>query len=189
MRGRYVSNCDGEDRAMTLSPAMSAWNELHPLVVHFPIALLLVAPLFVLMGALWPRRTGLYFLGCALILISVGTLAIFVSLSTGEASSKAIVQTPALASRIGQHEDLAETTAWVFLSLTAIFSAMFYGLVLVQKKGESPLARSLPLIYLVLYVAGAVLLVQTAHRGGQLVHEFGVHAKVSGQPSSAASLH
>jgi hypothetical protein len=33
------------------------------------------------------------------------------------------------------------------------------------------------------------LLVQTAHRGGQLVHEFGVHAEVSGQPSSAASLH
>jgi uncharacterized membrane protein len=63
---------------MTL--AMSAWNELHPLVVHFPIALLLVAPLFVLMGALWPRRTGVYFLGSALILISVGTLAIFVSL-------------------------------------------------------------------------------------------------------------
>ena len=187
MRGRHVWNCDGKGRAMTL--AMSAWNELHPLVVHFPIALLLVAPLFVLLGALWPRRTGLYFLGCALILISVGTLAIFVSLSTGEASSKAIVQTPALASLIGQHEDLAETTAWVFLSLTAIFSAIFYGLVLVEKRGESPLARSLPLIYLVLYVAGAVLLVQTAHRGGQLVHKFGVHAEVSGQAASAASLH
>ena len=77
----------------------------------------------------------------------------------------------------------------MFLSLTAIFSAIFYGLVLVQKKGESPLARPLPLIYLVLYVAGAVLLVQTAHRGGQLVHEFGVHADVNGQASSAASLH
>lgn len=92
---------------MTL--AMSAWNELHR-SWSIPIALLLVAPLFVLMGALWPRRTGLYFLGCALILMSVGTLAIFVSLSTGEASSRAIVETPALASRIGQHEDLAETT-------------------------------------------------------------------------------
>jgi uncharacterized membrane protein len=174
---------------MTLSLAMPAWNELHPLVVHFPIALLLVAPLFVLMGALWPRRTGLYFLGCALILMSVGTLAMFVSLSTGEASSKTIVQTPALVLLIGQHEDLAETTSWVFLSLTAIFSAMFYGLLLVQKRGESPLARSLHLIYLVLYLAGAVLLVQTAHRGGQLVHEFGVHANMRSQASSAASLH
>jgi uncharacterized membrane protein len=174
---------------MSLSLAMPAWSELHPLVVHFPIALLLIAPLFVLIGTLWPRRTGLYFLGCALILMSVGTLAIFVSLSTGEASSKAVVQTPALASLIGQHEDLAEATAWVFLSLTAIFSAMLYGLALVQRKQESPLARSLPLIYLVLYVSGAVLLVQTAHRGGQLVHEFGVHANASGQASSAASLH
>lgn len=93
---------------MTL--AMPALNELDPLVVHFPIALLLVAPLFVMMGAVWPRRTGLYFLDCALILISIGTLAIFVSPSTGEASSRAIVQTPALASLIGQHKDLAETT-------------------------------------------------------------------------------
>jgi uncharacterized membrane protein len=127
-------------------------------VVHFPIALLLVAPLFILMGSLWPRRTGLYFADCALILISVGTLAIFVSLSTGEASSKAIVQTPALTSLIGQHEDQAERTAWVFLSLTAVFSAIFYGLVQVEKSV-------------------------------QLVHEFAVPAKVSGQASSAASLH
>lgn len=174
---------------MTLSLVLPAWNELHPLAVHFPIALLLVAPLFVLMGAVYHRRTtGLPFLVCALILMSVGTLGIFVSMSTGDASS-AIVQTPALKPLIGQHEDMAETTAWVFSSLTGIFAAMFYGLVLVQRRGKSPLARSLPLIYLVLYIAGAVLLVQTAHRGGQLVHEFGVHATMSGQTSSAASLH
>ena len=172
---------------MTL--AMSALNELHPLVVHFPIALLLVVTLFVLMGALWHRRTGRYFLGCAVIPNKPRSTGDLYLSTTGEASSRAIVQTPALASLIGQHEDQAETTAWVFLSLTAIFSAIFYGLVLVHKKGESPLARSLPLIYLVLYLAGAVLLVQTAHRGGQPVHEFGVHAKVSGRASSAASLH
>ena len=174
---------------MTVALAMPAWNELHPLVVHFPIALLLIAPLFILMGIFWPRRSGLYFLGCALILMLVGTLAMFVSLSTGEASSKAIAPTPALASIIGQHEELAETTAWVFSALTAIFAAMFYGLMLVQRKQESPLARCLPVIYLVLYLAGGVLLFQTAHRGGQLVHEFGVHAHMSRQASSSASLH
>ena len=31
-------------------PPIPGWYELHPLVVHFPIALLLIAPLFVLLG-------------------------------------------------------------------------------------------------------------------------------------------
>jgi apolipoprotein N-acyltransferase len=88
---------------------------------------------------------------------------------------------------IDQHEDLAEATGWVFLSLTAIFAAMCYGLVLLQKRGQFTIARYLPIIYVVLYTAGAVLLIQTAHRGG-LVHQFGVHATMPGGISSTASL-
>ena len=174
---------------MALLSALPNWNALHPLVVHFPVALLLVAPLFVLIGALWPRRTNLAFLGCALILMSLGTAGTFVAQSTGEAASRATVQAPALAALIEQHEDLAEATGWVFLSLTTIFAVMLYGLVLVQKRGQPAIARYLPVIYLVLYMAGAVLLIQTAHRGGQLVHQFGVHATMAGEASSTASLH
>src|ERR1700751_3946893 len=118
---------------MTLLAALPAWNTLHPLVVHFPIALLLVAPVFVLLGALWPGRTGLAFLGCALILMSLGTAGTFVAQSTGEAASRATLQTPALTAMIERHEDLAEATGWVFLSLTAIFAAMCYGLVLLSR--------------------------------------------------------
>ena len=173
---------------MTLLAALPAWNTLHPLVVHFPIALLLVAPVFVLLGALWPGRTGLAFLGCALILMSLGTAGTFVAQSTGEAASRATLQTPALTAMIERHEDLAEATGWVFLSLTAIFAAMCYGLVLLQGRGQLSMARYLPIIYVVLYTAGAVLLIQTAHRGGQLVHQFGVHATMPGEISSTASL-
>jgi hypothetical protein len=43
----------------------------------------------------------------------------------------------------------------------------------------------LPLAFLVLYSAGALLLVNTAHNGGRLVHEFGVRAMVTSTPANA----
>ena len=43
----------------------------------------------------------------------------------------------------------------------------------------------LPLAFLVLYSAGALLLVNTAHNGGRLVHEFGVRAMVAPTPVDA----
>jgi hypothetical protein len=58
----------------------------------------------------------------------------------------------------------------------------------ILKKSETRLATTiLPLAFLVLYGAGASLLVNTAHNGGRLVHEFGVRALVASSPANAAS--
>ncbi len=48
-------------------PSLPGWDGLHPLVVHFPIALLLVAPVFVVLGLVLPRA-GRGFLVGALVL-------------------------------------------------------------------------------------------------------------------------
>ena len=32
-------------------PAIPSWDALHPLIIHFPIALLLIAPIFIIVGA------------------------------------------------------------------------------------------------------------------------------------------
>lgn len=168
--------------------ALPHWNGLHPAMIHFPIALLLVAPVFVLLGTFLPREKGRIFLLGALILMTLGTAATFLARSTGEAAARRVERTPAIAALIEQHEELAETTSVVFLALTAIFAAMVYGLHRLQQARATALLTLLPLVFLLLYVAGAVLLVDTAHRGGRLVHEFGVRAFLPPQDSPVAAV-
>src|SRR5450759_3598419 len=68
-------------------PPLPTWDGLHPLVTHFPIALLLVAPLFVVLG-LFRRPSARAFLLAALLLMVLGTTAIFVAVPTGEAAGR-----------------------------------------------------------------------------------------------------
>jgi hypothetical protein len=42
-----------------------------------------------------------------------------------------------------------------------------------------------PLVFLAVYSVGIVYLVNTAHAGGRLVHEFGVHAMHPAQSANA----
>ena len=39
-------------------PPIPSWDGLHPLVVHFPIALLLAAPVLLLAGMVFPATPG-----------------------------------------------------------------------------------------------------------------------------------
>ena len=59
--------------AMQTLPPIPAWTELHPLVIHFPIALLLVAPLFIVAGIIVNPQKGRPFLVVALSLMVLGT--------------------------------------------------------------------------------------------------------------------
>ena len=59
---------------MQALPPIPSWTELHPLVIHFPIALLLVAPLFIIIGMIVNPQKGRPFLIAALILMLLGTV-------------------------------------------------------------------------------------------------------------------
>ena len=159
-------------------PPVPAWDALHPLIVHFPIALLLVAPLFIVIGVSLRPEKGRVYLFSALILMALGTSAVFVALETGEAAAKLAERTPEINAVLEHHEQLAETTRVVFSVLTVIFAAIVLLPSLLRRSGGRLAGRALPLIFLVLYGAGMLLLINTAHNGGRLVHEFGVKAMV-----------
>ncbi len=168
-------------------PPIPSWDGLHPLIIHFPIALLLVAPVLVLIGALVAPRRARGMLVSGLLLMVLGTASVFVAMETGEAAGKLAERTPEITVVLEHHEKLAETTRAVFSGLTVLFAAIVLIPVLLRRAPGRLSTTVMPLIFLAFYLAGAVVLVNTAHNGGRLVHQFGVRAMVAPSPAPAAA--
>lgn len=165
--------------AMQTLPPIPSWTELHPLVIHFPIALLLIAPLFIIIGIILNPQKGRPFLMGALVLMLLGSAGTFLAIATGEAAGEIAERTPAVSAVLERHEDLAEMTRIVFSVLTLLFAAILLLPRVLKREPSTATARILPLAFLLFYSAGAVILMNTAHNGGRLVHELGVHAGIT----------
>lgn len=163
-------------------PPIPSWDGLHPLIIHFPVALLLIAPIFVVVGAALTPAKGRPYLIAAMVLLLLGTASIFIAVETGEAAGKLAERTPAMEKVLENHQSLAQATEAVFSVLSVIFVALITVPWFLKRVDTRLTTTILPLAFLVLYVAGTLLLVNTAHNGGRLVHEFGVRAMVSPTP-------
>jgi uncharacterized membrane protein len=149
---------------------------LHPLVVHFPIALLLVVPLVV--GAGIVGRPGRGVPGVAFLLLALGTGAAWLAVATGESAGQLAERLPGVEKILDRHEELAEITRTLFTLLTLAYGGL---LVIPRALHREPSPRTRIALhggFLVLYLAALGPLVATAHQGGRLVHEKGVHALV-----------
>jgi uncharacterized membrane protein len=164
-------------------PPIPSWDGLHPLIIHFPIALLLIAPLFIVAGAIMQPAKGRVYHLAGLALMLLGTVAVFVAVETGEAAGELAEHVQGVKQVLETHEMLAERTRVVFSVLSVIFAALMFVPRLLKHAESRLVSTTLPLAFLVLYSAGMLLLVNTAHNGGRLVHEFGVRARVSAPAS------
>ena len=167
---------------MIQMPIIPPWEGIHPLIVHFPIALLLVTPLVIIVGALLKPESGRIVLYVALALMLLGTAGTFLAAATGEAAGKLAERTPQVDAILERHEELADATRAVFSGLTIIFAAIVLVPKIFKKLSVRLVTTVLPLVFLLFYGTGVLLLTNTAHNGGRLVHEFGVRAMVA--PSS-----
>jgi uncharacterized membrane protein len=167
-------------------PPIPSWDGLHPLIIHFPIALLLIAPVFIVVGAALRPQKGRPYLIAAMVLLLMGTATIFVAVETGEAAGQLADRSAGVAQVLETHESLAERTSVVFSILSVIFVALLVVPRLLKKVDTRLTTTILPLAFLALYSAGVLLLVNTAHNGGRLVHEFGVQAIVASSPADTA---
>lgn len=163
-------------------PPLPAWDSLHPLVIHFPIALLLIAPLFVIIGGVLRPSRGRPYLIAALMLMALGTAFTYVATSTGKAAGELAERSPAVNAILEHHQELAETTEAVFLVLTLLLAGILVAPRLIHRSIVPAVTRSLLIVFLLAYVAGSVMLTNTAHNGGRLVHELGVRALMTPEP-------
>jgi uncharacterized membrane protein len=166
-------------------PPMPTWDSLHPLIIHFPIALLLLCPIFIAISAAIRPPQGRPYMIAALVVLLLGTASLFVAASTGEAASELAERGGAMNAVLESHEALASQTKVIFLGLSAILLGMFVIPRFLRRNETRLFSTLLPLSFLALYSVGVLFLVNTAHDGGRLVHEFGVHAMLPASSSHA----
>ena len=182
-------------------PPLPSWDAMHPLIVHFPIALLMIVPVLLILGLLWHKYSRGLFLA-SLVLMVAGTIGIYVAISTVEAGEDRAEKIAGAEVVLEQHEELAETTRNIFTALTLIFGAMLVAPAVMKRrvrKNTDALATTdnvtlaepqtvffgrktatiITSAFLLFYLAGVVVLANAAHQGGRLVHELGVQAAMN----------
>jgi uncharacterized membrane protein len=166
-------------------------TELHPIVVHFPIALLTVSVVMDGLAALL-RRWNLA--DMAAWLLAFGVVAAFVAGVTGNLSEHT-AHTALAGDIIGQHTRLALATGVVFAALlvarmVVMAPRLMLGLYsiapalatkldkpvrgLIPFAFAAPPSRLLVGLYLLASVGGLVLLTLTGYYGGLMVYHYGV---------------
>ncbi len=142
-------------------------SNVHPLIVHFPIALLVIAVLADLSGLVHKRYNWLR--PAALWLYVFGALGTIGAYLSGKQAADGVSFPPPSYPVISTHADLA------------LYTLLFFGiyvlvrLLIAWKKWDKKTAVSV--ILLVIAGSGLWLVQQTAERGGELVFRYGVGTK------------
>ena len=138
---------------------------LHPVIVHFPVVLALLLPIFA-GGALWAIRRGARPLRAWAIPVALAaalTLSSWVAVETGEAAEDRVERVVPHAA-MDAHEDAAE----LFLALSGVLAVvMAAGLTRGVAGRTARIAATAGTLALV------VLAFRVGHSGGQLVYRYG----------------
>ncbi len=141
---------------------------LHPLVVHFPIALWMTALLFYFLYA-W--RNDDFFVRTGIWLHVLGVLGGVAALLTGERDEEMVEETleriPAAHELIEQHETMGKV-------VTGLFAVLALWVLFRRPKG------GMRWVLVAAMAAAAALLAYQGHIGGRLVYEFLIKPTVGG---------
>jgi uncharacterized membrane protein len=147
------------DKALDILQRM----QIHPVVDHFSVALLIVGVVVDLFGSLAPTRTWIR--SMALTLMILGAIAAGGSYFTGDLEADRIWKAlgPDAKSILHRHAQIGEYMAITFgiLALWRIFIAAFAFM-----EGSRP-------IYLIIAIVACFVLGYGAHLGGDLVYNYG----------------
>lgn len=159
-------------------PPIPTWDSLHPLIIHYPIVLLLLSPLFIIISAALSPPRGRPYMVAALIILLLGTGSLYLAVATGESAAELADRAGGVNAVLALHQELASETEFLFAGLSIILIGIVVLPRALRRQETRLFTTYLPISFLVLYSVGALFLVNTAHAGGRLVHEYGVHAVI-----------
>ena len=152
----------------TLLPGAQHLQNLHPLVVHFPLALLPSAGLVYLLAWASDRESWAW---TALWLLVLGTLSGAVAAGTGLYAEDGVMVDPSV------RERLLEPHEWWMLATVAL-SAVATAWAL-WRRPFPPRARG---VFVLLLLATLAVMTYGADHGGRMVYDYNAGGNACGQP-------
>lgn len=134
-------------------------HPIHPMVVHFPIALLITSVVFDLLSTRWRHKS---FQDAGFYTLIAGLLGAAVAVLTG-----------AMAEELAEDKGIPESVLEIHEALGYATLLFFIGLLALRLLMRWKLISERPALYLAMGVAGIAILSAAGYFGGSLVYDFG----------------
>ena len=139
---------------------MEFFASIHPKVVHFPLAFLMVYPIIELLALITKKQ---FFINSANLFLLIGTLGAFLAVFTGNQAYSEIKNWSKTGLEIfNSHQMFANYTMWFFTGLLALRVYLS-----IKKK----INYKTILIMFILSIVGCYFVYQTGNYGGKLAEE------------------
>jgi len=133
----------------------------HPLSVHLPLAILLLASFFYVVGFF---SRSVFWKDISKLLLLIGTIGAWIAIYTGSIADSAVSRQICDPTVLETHETNAYIVGWIFSIASAIIILDYFGLL---KK----IKRIASFFILILMISGSGFLVYTGHLGATLVYQ------------------
>ncbi len=137
---------------------------VHPLVVHFPIALIFIAILVDISSVIFKRQIWIKY--SAIMLYTLGTATALAAYLSGRQAADSVLLPPMANPVLNHHSDLAIMTLLFFVLFTLIRGISIW------KGGKRYVLISI--VLLVFSLPGIYLIIETGEHGAELVYKYGV---------------
>lgn len=158
-----------------MEPIPSMWRtELwHPLSVHFPIALLIFATLFMLASYFMPSRWKDKFSTTGFFMLVPGAILIWWAVYSGTLADSIVGRHVCDPTVLEDHERFAYVTAWLFSVAALLEVAIRLNSLMKSRR----IKRIISIASLILLISGSVSMSYVGHLGAKLVYQqaAGVH--------------
>ena len=134
-------------------------HPIHPMVVHFPIALLITSVVFDFLAMRWRHKS---FQDAGFYTLIAGLLGAAVAVLTG-----------AMAEEVAEDKGIPESVLEIHEALGYATLLFFIGLLALRLLMRWKLIKEIPALYLAMGVAGIMILSAAGYFGGSLVYDFG----------------
>ncbi len=143
-------------------------THIHPMIVHFPIALIIIGFLAELIGAIWKKE---FFGKAGFYLLILGTLGVVAAYISGNLAGDGITEAGPLKQALETHESAALLSLWLMVGVAVIRIALTL---------TKQYAGALRWVAIILFFIGVLSIARTGFYGGELVfkHAAGVQFNI-----------